>query len=97
MSEPTEAAYEAADTAYLDQVETLDRVIHNHNAALRAAIDAAWPLAVTEGYQQAITYLRDDQRYRNWWTSNSTTPDGPIRRHLADYLETIAKDLPGKT
>lgn len=52
----------------------------------------ALAVAESRGYRRAIEALRDDDRYRNWWSSNGTLPDGPIRRHLADYLETIAED-----
>lgn len=56
------------------------------------AVAAAEDRGRAEGYQQAIAALRDDERYRNWWTSSGSIPDGPIRRHLADYLEVIAKE-----
>lgn len=58
--------------------------------------------AEQRGYARAVEILRDDQRYRDWWsTLPPGSPDiywhGPGRRHLADYLETIAEPLPGPT
>lgn len=55
--------------------------------------------AEQRGYQRAIQILRDDERYRDWWsTLPPGSPDvywhGPGRRHLADYLETIDEPLP---
>jgi hypothetical protein len=41
------------------------------------------------GYAEAVRRLRDDERYRDWWTSTGVVPDGPVRGHLADYLETV--------
>jgi hypothetical protein len=52
------------------------------------------------GYAEAVARLRDDERYRNWWTAHPDrqfgtaywAPDG--RQHLADYLETVGPDGP---
>lgn len=62
-----------------------------------AATDRAEELAEASGYVRAIAVLRDDERYRRWWSSNPGELDGrywdgPGRRHLADYLEVVAKD-----
>lgn len=55
-----------------------------------AATDAA-------GYRRAIDRLRDDERYRNWWSQ--LPADHPEARYwelsrtqLADYLEAVAQD-----
>ena len=53
------------------------------------------------GFAEAVAMLRDENRYTDWWTA--LKPDdpsygywqGPGRRHLADYLETIKRPLPG--
>jgi hypothetical protein len=50
------------------------------------------------GYAEAVARLRDDERYRNWWTAAPErsfgtaywAPEG--RQHLADYLETVGPD-----
>jgi hypothetical protein len=52
------------------------------------------------GYAEAVARLREDDRYRNWWTAHPDqqfgtaywAPDG--RQHLADYLETVGPDGP---
>jgi hypothetical protein len=52
------------------------------------------------GYAEAVAHLREDDRYRNWWTAHPDqqfgtaywAPDG--RQHLADYLETVGPDGP---
>lgn len=47
------------------------------------------------GYARAVAVLRDDERYRTWWTALPEADpaygywQGPVRRHLADYLEAI--------
>lgn len=54
------------------------------------------------GYAEAVARLRDDARYRNWWSAHPDrqfgtaywAPDG--RHHLADYLETVGADHPRK-
>jgi hypothetical protein len=68
MSEPSEAAYEAARAKY-------DGVVISHGAfgyraghydAIRAAVDAVWPLALAEGRRQAAAEIRaqaDDVPY----------------------------------
>ncbi|MFL6110760.1 MAG: hypothetical protein ACJ786_05350 [Catenulispora sp.] len=56
--------------------------------------------AARAGYAEAVARLRDDDRYRNWWTAHPEqqfgtaywAPDG--RQHLADYLETVGPDGP---
>lgn len=53
------------------------------------------------GFAEAVAMLRDDARCERWWTSlPSDHPaygywQNPARRHMADYLETIARPLPG--
>lgn len=52
-----------------------------------------------EGYARAVAILRDDERYRRWWTArDDAAPDseaywksGP-RNHLADYLEAVSAE-----
>lgn len=48
------------------------------------------------GYARAVAMLRDDQRYKRWWTK--LAPDFPDYRYwdfgrgqLADYLETVER------
>jgi hypothetical protein len=56
--------------------------------------------AARAGYAEAVARLREDDRYRNWWTAHPDqqfgtaywAPDG--RQHLADYLETVGPDGP---
>jgi hypothetical protein len=63
-----------------------------------AAAEVVWDLAWRAGYAEAVARLRDDARYRNWWTAHPDqqfgtaywAPDG--RQHLADYLETVGPD-----
>lgn len=57
--------------------------------------------ARSAGYALAVERLRDDERYRTWWTAkDQADPDGVAywkswpRQQLADYLETIDKPLP---
>lgn len=48
-----------------------------------------------EGFAEAVTILRDDDLYRNWWSRlDERDPNygywgTPARNHLADYLETL--------
>lgn len=59
--------------------------------------------AYRAGYAEAVARLRDDERYRNWWTAHPDrqfgtaywAPDG--RQHLAAYLETVGPDGPDVT
>lgn len=50
-----------------------------------------------DGYARAVAVLRDDNRYHHWWTRLPEQDpaygywQGPARRHLADYLETIER------
>lgn len=52
--------------------------------------------AEQRGYQRAIETLRDDSRYQHWWTRLDEQDPAygywqrPARRHLANYLETLA-------
>ncbi|WBB94223.1 hypothetical protein [Verrucosispora sp. WMMC514] len=69
------------------------------NARLRQARDglAEWATdavvkASEAGYALAVGRLRDDDRYRDWWSASGVKPDGPMRRHLADYLESVGPD-----
>jgi len=50
--------------------------------------------AEQRGYARAIANLRDDDRYRDWWSSSNCQPTGPVRKHLADYLETVGRPDP---
>lgn len=56
--------------------------------------------AEERGFARTVQMLRDDDRYRAWWTSLKPGDrsygywEAPARRHLADYLETVA-DLGG--
>jgi hypothetical protein len=65
--------------------------------AVRAAYRNA---AEARGFARAVAMLRDGERYRAWWTSLKPGDpaygywEAPARRHLADYLETVA-DLGG--
>lgn len=60
-----------------------------------------WPCNIVSafraGYAEAVAYLRDDERYLNWWSSSDCVPDGTARQHLADYLETVGPDGPDVT
>ncbi|WBB73258.1 hypothetical protein O7602_26830 [Micromonospora sp. WMMD1128] len=56
---------------------------------LMSAVQSAVIRAGDAGYDQAVKVLRDDDRYRAWWSSTGVQPDGPVRRHLADYLEAV--------
>jgi hypothetical protein len=59
--------------------------------------------AARAGYAEAVARLRDDDRYRNWWSAHPDqqfgtaywAPDG--RQHLAAYLETVGPDGPDVT
>jgi hypothetical protein len=63
-----------------------------------AAYRAGREDAARAGYAEAVARLRDDERYRNWWTAAPErsfgtaywAPEG--RQHLADYLETVGPD-----
>ncbi len=52
--------------------------------------------AFARGFAAAVAMLRDDDRYRRWWTSLKPGDasygywEAPARRHLAEYLETVA-------
>jgi hypothetical protein len=67
---------------------------------LESAYRAGREDAARAGYAEAVARLRDDDRYRNWWTAHPDqqfgtaywAPDG--RQHLADYLETVGPDGP---
>lgn len=50
-----------------------------------------------QGYADAVAHLRDDARYLDWWLSSGVQPDGPVRQHLADYLEAVGPDGPDVT
>lgn len=61
----------------------------------RLAVDVAD--AERRGYAQAIAKLRDDERFRHWWTAQPTDHPcrywgGTARGHLADYLEVVGAD-----
>jgi hypothetical protein len=73
---------------------------------LKALDDAGYellPATFRAGYAEAVARLRDDDRYRNWWTAHPEqqfgtaywAPDG--RQHLAAYLETVGPDGPDVT
>jgi hypothetical protein len=72
-------------------------------AQARAVIRCVRDAAYRAGYAEAVARLRDDDRYRNWWTAHPDrqfgtaywAPDG--RQHLADYLETVGPDDPDVT
>ncbi|MBM0235942.1 hypothetical protein JNW88_00370 [Micromonospora sp. ATA32] len=75
--------------------------VHGHGGATRFMWLDDGPAnddAEARGYARAVAVLRDDERYDHWWTR--MTPDHPEygywqigRRHMADYLETIARDV----
>lgn len=53
--------------------------------------------AERRGYAQAVATLRDDERYRHWWTAQPSDHPCPYwgvtaRGHLADYLEVVGAD-----
>lgn len=58
--------------------------------------------AEARGYARAVAVLRDDNRYRNWWTADGGWQHEPTGRywspaargHLADYVEAVEKPLP---
>jgi hypothetical protein len=52
------------------------------------------------GYARAVARLRDEDAYRSWWTARDYPPEqqywrAEARGHLADYLETVERPLPG--
>lgn len=71
----------------------------------RTVLEFAAPVlrgeAYAVGYAEAVARLRDDGRYRDWWTATPErsfgtaywAPEG--RQHLADYLETVGVDQLG--
>jgi hypothetical protein len=69
---------------------------------VRAAYRAGREDAARAGYAEAVARLRDDDRYRNWWSADGAWQhkptgrywDAPARKHLADYLETVGPDGP---
>jgi hypothetical protein len=71
--------------------------------AVRRDVGPLWTMAYRAGYAEAVARLRDDERYRSWWSAAPErsfgtaywAPDG--RRHLADYLETVGPDGPDVT
>ncbi len=55
-----------------------------------------------DGWRAAVAALRDDDRYRRWWTARDYPPhdrywESVPRNHLADYLHTIGPDGPEVT
>jgi hypothetical protein len=72
-------------------------------AQARAVIRCVRDAAHRAGYAEAVAHLREDDRYRNWWTAHPDqqfgtaywAPDG--RQHLAAYLETVGPDGPDVT
>jgi hypothetical protein len=66
------------------------------------AYRAGWEDATRAGYAEAVARLRDDGRYRNWWSADGAWQhqptgrywDAPARKYLADYLETVGPDGP---
>jgi hypothetical protein len=63
--------------------------------------DAEVEQARAAGYALAVQRLRDDERYEHWWTARAYAPEDRYwepapRNHLADYLETVERPLPGE-
>lgn len=55
-----------------------------------------------DGWRAAVAALRDDERYRHWWTARDYPPhdrywESVPRNHLADYLRTVGPDGPEVT
>lgn len=90
VSDTIRAALSARE--YQVPVPTADRVAEAVLAALGDPQDTH-----ARGYATAIAYLRDDARYMHWWSSTGVQPGGPVRQHLADYLETVGPDVPEVT
>jgi hypothetical protein len=61
--------------------------------------------AYARGYAEAVARLRDNDRYRNWWSADGAWQHAPTghywnstpRGHLADYLETVGPNGPDVT
>lgn len=70
--------------------------INERDARKRVARVLTWladhGLTYAAGYAKAVAALRNDDRYRNWWTSRDYPPEERYwephaRKQLADYLE----------
>lgn len=68
MIEPTEAAYEAARSTYDGIVISRGAFGYRagHHDAIRAAVEAVWPLAVAEGRRQAAADIRAHSPTGDW-------------------------------
>lgn len=71
----------------------------------KASAGYGWQAGWQAGYAAAVDRLRDDDRYRNWWTADGAWQhkptgrywDAPSRSHLAEYLETVGPSGPRET
>jgi hypothetical protein len=59
-----------------------DIQIKNLHAKLREA--------TRRGYDLALTTLKDESLYMQWWNSPHCIPDGPAREHYVRYLTDTA-------
>lgn len=97
----TRAAARAAAVSHLgltgDEADAFTDVLLR---VVQALLPKLREIAVTDGYAQAVAYLRDDERYRNWWSGYGAWQHKPTGRYwdpaargyLANYLETVGPD-----
>ncbi|AEV86706.1 hypothetical protein ACWT_5689 [Actinoplanes sp. SE50] len=54
------------------------------------ALHAKLREATRRGYDLALTTLKDESLYMQWWNSSHCSPDGPAREHYLRYLTDTA-------
>jgi hypothetical protein len=77
---------------YQANVEAWEALQRRGSAPVMPKLVDPFAAAERRGFDRAVALLRDDERYLRWWSSSGCIPDGPVRQHLADYLQTV-RDL----